>query len=148
MCRLIGILLSINLTFATTVSLAKEEQKDDCQLKRYASVDMTITPGGLVLIPVTINSREAFLYLNTGITFSALGSDAAEVLGARIKNWPTSYADVRLGAQKVEQIATADSVNIGQLPFGKVEFLVDGRRTSSPGPGSFPVVGMLAACRT
>ena len=53
----------------------------DCQLTRVASLDMTFTPEGRILVPVTINGTPEKMMIDTGAPATTLDPNVANDLG-------------------------------------------------------------------
>jgi hypothetical protein len=81
-----GILLIYVVLFPAT-SLHAAEAKD-CQLKRYASLDLSGLRNGYLLVPVTIQGSHAFMILNIANAFSSITENAASRLALQIKRIP------------------------------------------------------------
>jgi hypothetical protein len=64
-------MLLIYVVLFPATSLHAAEAKD-CQLKRYASLDLSGLRNGYLLVPVTIQGSHAFMILNTANAFSSI----------------------------------------------------------------------------
>jgi hypothetical protein len=135
-----GILVIYALLYPAA-SLHAAEAKD-CQLKRYASLDLSGLPGGYLLVPVTIQESRAFMILSTANVFSTITEDAAGRLGLRIKRMPFG-AVVRSGKKSIENVATAKGFSLGNVQFKSADFLIIPNDTIGPNPGEAHVIGVL-----
>lgn len=105
------------------VCYAEGASQGRCGLVQLTSVQFTVVDG-LVWVPVLINGVPVRLLLDIGNAVSGMDADAAASLKIRTKQWPTTVANFRVNSEVVRSIAVADSMSIGRLKFGKVEFLV------------------------
>jgi hypothetical protein len=124
-----------------TTSLHAAEAKD-CQLKQYASLDISGPRNGYLLIPVTIQESHAFMILNTASAFSSITEDAASRLGLQINRMPFG-AEVRAGKKPIEKVATAKGFSLGNVGFKSADFLVISNETLEVSPVDERVIGTL-----
>jgi hypothetical protein len=135
-----GMLLIYVVLFPAT-SLHAAEAKD-CQLKRYASLDLSGLRNGYLLVPVTIQGSSALLILNTANAFSSITENAASRLALQIKRIPFG-ADVYSGKKPIEKIATAKGFSLGNMQFQSADFMLIANDTLGPNPGDAQVIGIL-----
>lgn len=138
------ILLITMLALPFSNALAKKTKELDCQLQRYASIDLSINESGLILLPVTINGREALMALHLASSLGALKLDALENLGLSARRLGDG-AVIKGGNETIRQYSRVpDFVMGGQARFGKKEFLVSKELRIEPAKsGSTPIVGYL-----
>jgi len=105
-----------------TTSLHAAEAKD-CQLKQYASLDLSVAPNGALLVPVTLKGSRAFMVLNTSNAFSTVTESAASRLALQVK---TIASDMRMraGAKSIQKVAWANGLLIGSVAFKSIDLLV------------------------
>jgi predicted aspartyl protease len=89
-------------------------QAEDCgPLKFVAAVDMELTPGGQVLLPVTVNGTPRRFLFDTGGTVSQISSAVADELKLRRRDSPIKLFDV--SGNISDKLAVVDSFAIGPL---------------------------------
>jgi predicted aspartyl protease len=110
------------LVLAAPALAASPAPAENCQLKRYGSVEMYISPAGFVTIPVTINGVPTRMALQTGSSLSIIGS--AFVRKHEITTIPVPSA-LRFGGARVTDYVRLDRLQIGPLALGRVQLLVD-----------------------
>ncbi|MGC3982294.1 MAG: hypothetical protein QM808_13655 [Steroidobacteraceae bacterium] len=142
MKKIIALVL-ISTVFTSRIAAAAAAEQKDCTLKQYASVDFLPMSKDLLLIPITVNGKNAAVVLNLGLGLSMVAKDAPNSFGLKVKNWPNNFRPLNIGSERVKRIATADSIAIGQLSFGANEFVVDERREIGGPIDSTPVIGMI-----
>jgi hypothetical protein len=114
----------------------------DCQLKQYASLDLSGLPNGYLLVPVTIQESRAFMILNTANAFSSITESAASRLALKINRMPFG-AKVRSGEKLIEKVATAKGFSLGNVQFKSADFMIVSNDTFGPNPGNAQVIGIL-----
>jgi hypothetical protein len=122
-------------------SLHSAEAKD-CQLKQYASLDLSGLRSGYLLVPVTIQGSRAFMILNTAYPFSSVTENAASRLALQIHRIPFG-AEVRFGKKPIEKVATAKGFSLGNVQFNSADFMIISNDTFGPNPGDAQVIGIL-----
>jgi predicted aspartyl protease len=110
------------LFFAALTTGARADE--DCRpLTLITSVDLSSRVGDPhVFVPVTINSHQKLMLLDTGGWSSEVTSQAAADLGLPYVS--IRYSDVNLAGEESHQAASVDSFSIGQLTTKSVEFVV------------------------
>ena len=135
-----GMILSCVVLFPLA-SLGAAEAKS-CQLKRYASIDLTVVKGSYLLVPVTIQGTRAYMVLNMGSAFSNVTESAVITLALKTKPVPDSVA-VRESGRQVKKLATVTSFLLGGLQFRSADFLVIPNESFSSTLADAPIVGFL-----
>jgi hypothetical protein len=115
-------MVMISVLLLPTASLHSAESKD-CQLKQYASLDLSVAPNGAFLVPVTLKGTHAFMILNTSNAFSTITPGAASQLALQIKTI-ASDMQMRAGAKSVEKVAWVNGLTIGSVAFKSIDLLV------------------------
>jgi predicted aspartyl protease len=116
-----GIFLGCVILFPTT-SLHAAEAKD-CQLKQYASLDLSGPPNGHLLVPVTLKGSRAFMILDTSNAFSTITESAASRLSLQVKNI-SSDMQIRAGSKSIQKVAWANGLSIGNVAFKSIDLLI------------------------
>jgi Aspartyl protease len=114
----------------------------DCQLRQYASLDLTVLPNGFLVIPVSIQGTTAGMILNTADPFSTIAEGAARRMGMRLKQLPTT-ARVLSGADPIKLMATAKDFSVGKIQFKSAELMVVADSIVDPYQGGMPIIGIL-----
>jgi hypothetical protein len=122
-------------------SLGATEAKN-CQLKRYASIDLTVVQGSYLLVPVTMQGTRAYMVLNMGSAFSNVTESAVGTLALKTKSVPDSVA-VHESGKQVKRLATVTSFLLGQAQFNNADFLVLPNESFSSSLADAPIVGFL-----
>jgi hypothetical protein len=133
----LGIFLSVVMLVPPT-SLHAAEAKD-CQLKQYASLDLSGPPNGALLVPVTLKGSHAFMILHTASAFSTITESAASRLGLQVKII-ASDMQMHAGSKSVQKVAWANGLTIGNVAFKSIDLLVLSNITDH---SDTPVIGML-----
>jgi hypothetical protein len=136
--RWIFIIAGIAITLPTFA--AKPTAKTTCGLKRYASLDMSVSPG-LVKIPVLVEGTPAWMTLNIQSSMTVMWKDDANRMNLSRRMIPGN-AEVRFGAQRISEYAIARSFKLGEAEFQKSEFLVVPEATRYIDPAD-PTIGAL-----
>jgi hypothetical protein len=135
-----GLILSCAILLPCA-SLGAAEVKN-CQLKRYASLDLTVVQGSYLLVPVTMQGTRAYMVLNMGSAFSNVTESAVSTLALKTKPVPDSVG-VHESGKQVKQLATAKSFSLGQVQFKNADFLVLPNESFSSSLADAPIVGFL-----
>lgn len=108
------LLLCPCLSLVSIPSVAADESTSkQCQLGRYASLDMLTQPDGQFVVPVTINDRPMQMLVDTGGYSSSISVEVAEQLGVK-RNW-TPYGGAFLNNVTLDEYAYLDSLQVGPL---------------------------------
>ncbi len=102
---------------------AAPQEPQKCALKQYTSLDLRVTPGGVLMVPVTLDGKASLMWLNLASAASVIWKPAADELHLRRIHLPIG-AQVRLGGQTVVESGAFHSLIVGTVNFGKGEFLV------------------------
>lgn len=115
----------------------------DCKLKRYASVDFSIV-SGKVLLPVTVESTQARMWLNTASSISVIWLPMAGKMGLTPKPLSTN-ATIEMGSQRITQYAVAKPFMLGSARLDSAEFLLpqNFEKAWSPQTDANPIVGAI-----
>jgi hypothetical protein len=132
-----GVFLSCVIFFPTN-SLHAAEAKD-CQLKQYASLDLSGLSNGALLVPVTLKGSHAFMILHTASAFSTITESAASRLGLQVKAI-ASDMQMRAGSKSVQKVAWANGLTIGNVAFKSIDLLII---SNIDDHSDTPVIGML-----
>jgi predicted aspartyl protease len=120
----------IALLFATPV------MADDCgHLLLRASLDMTLTPGNVILVPATANGTEMHMLLDTGGAVSSLSAKTVKALGLSRQDAGLKLLDVTGNAS--HQFVRLDTLELGGLKGKDIALMV------APDPNA-PFDGVIA----
>lgn len=97
--------------------VAQADEK--CALQKVASVPLTITPSGVVTLPVTVAGDNLTFSLEINDGFSAIASDYAKKRGFHL----SSHLPALLQFDFLNGTATAPDVVLGDLSLKSVQFL-------------------------
>jgi predicted aspartyl protease len=129
-----------SLTFAILVQASTAWAEDCGPLKQVASVDMTMTPDGRVLVPVTINGTPQQMMLSTAGGITSLTSAAVNSLGLHAID-ASNVKQLDSTGNASQSYVQVDSFAIGAIQTKNIQFMV----TPNPGAGnSGSFVGLLA----
>ena len=120
--RCISLVACAVTALPAAAAAAKPAPSTDCTLKRYASVDLSVTPGS-VRVPVTIDNETEWMTLNIQSSMTVMSKAFAARKGFVIKDIPGRQT-VSFGGRQVTQYAVIHSFAIGTLPFQTVDFLL------------------------
>jgi hypothetical protein len=115
-------LVACAVTALPAAAAAKPVPSTDCTLKRYASVDLSVTPGS-VRVPVTIDNETEWMALNLQSSLTVMSKAFAARKGFVVKDIPGRQT-LHFGPQQVTQYAVIHSFAIGTLEFQTAEFLL------------------------
>ncbi|HEY4076930.1 MAG TPA: aspartyl protease family protein [Rhizomicrobium sp.] len=129
-----------SLTLAILLQAGAARAEDCGPLKQVASVDMTMTPDGRVLVPVSINGTPQQMMLSTASGITSLTNAAVNTLslhaidGSNVKQLDST-------GNASQSYVQVDSFAIGAIEAKNIQFMV----TPNPGAGnSGSFVGLLA----
>jgi len=111
---------------------------EDCPLKQITSVDMTVTPGGSFLVPVSINGTPQKMVLATAGGITSLRQDAAAAMG--LDAIDASHIKLLSSNGTASQSYTQIDFALGGIHVPKLQTIV--WPASDAGP--VPFVGALA----
>jgi hypothetical protein len=135
-----GIVLSCIALLTHVPSVAADNTK--CGLTRYASLDLAMVGDSSLLVPVMIQGSRAYMALNMASPFSSFTESAVGKLSLAKKPMPL-HAEVLMGKNKVQEMATAKPFGFGGLQFKSVTFLVVPGFNFAETTADVPVVGIL-----
>jgi aspartyl protease len=111
------------LIFVLAASMAGEALADDCKLQQIASLDMTVTKDGRILIPISLDDTPRLVVPDTGGVVGMLGNGIPAELG--LKATPIRGGEVYVGSgQKPTHFVTIPSLKIGPDEAKYTEFIL------------------------
>ena len=120
-----GLCVSVAAVFPMASFAGDEAAPKDCRLRQLASIDMKI--GSIVLIPVVLDGRSAFMGLNTTLAISVLQQQAATEMKLPIGKAPRAVTNA-------PGLVSIQSLSLGSYNIGKVTLLVfPGDEITMPG---------------
>jgi hypothetical protein len=93
-----------------------------CNLQLLGSVE--IAPGEGIRVPVTVGGHTHLFELDFGPNFSDIARDVAVASGLTVER-KRMTAGLQVNHKPLKEIAIAESLRLGTVPFGKTEFLVE-----------------------
>jgi predicted aspartyl protease len=109
------------LATAQTGAGAKTEE---CQrLRQIASLDMTLTDDGRILVPVGIENAQKYFMIDTGAPASVISPEVVAEIGLKTRVLPQD-AFVNFQGRTLRESAVIDTVVIGGLKAKQVRMLV------------------------
>jgi hypothetical protein len=135
----------VGIAAAILLLAAQPPARAACQMTLQSSVDITFNPGGGVLLPVRVGTRDAWVQLNLSNGMPVIQPAAVAELGL-----PTGYVrtdiNLRANGEPIEREATLASLIVGQVNFAGWKMYV------MPGPArplqmfqGKPVIGSLSS---
>ncbi len=140
--RVVGVALVFALVGPPVAEAPGDAGGADCALVQFASLDLVRTSDGSFLVPVTIQGKDALLTLDTASAFSVVSTSAKRRLGLSVSN-VSPASDVEIGHRRIEHIAHAQALSIGNVVLKSVEFLEAPDNIFSNPPGDPTVDGSL-----
>ena len=122
-------------------SLGAVEAKN-CQLKRYASLELSEPVGSHLLVPVTIKGTRAYMVLDLASAYSSVLESAASRFALPTQSI-TTHVEVHVAGKQLQRLATVAPFSLGGLEFKSAEFLVFPDKIFSGGTADAPVIGIL-----
>jgi hypothetical protein len=114
------------------VANAAPDSAPGCHLTRLADLDLNIAPGGVVLVPVSVNGNDAWMWLATNYPFSFLTDQAANGFNLPRQALSTQ-AQIKMGEKPVSETVVVDSLKIGNVEYRKsILGIVPYQRTGAP----------------
>src|SRR5690606_14474365 len=101
---------------------ATAQTNDDCRLIQYASLDLTLDEGG-VLVPVAVNGQTGSMRLHPAWPVSFFFREAADDLGLPRRN-NVRKLEVNVGAERINETARYDSLLLGNANLTNGEWMV------------------------
>jgi Aspartyl protease len=123
------------------ISLGAAEAKN-CQLKRYASLELSEPVGSHLLVPVTIKGTRAYMVLDLASPYSSVLESAASRFALPTQSI-TTRVEVHVAGKQLQRLATVAPFSLGGLEFKSAEFLVFPDKIFSGGTADAPVIGIL-----
>jgi hypothetical protein len=93
-----------------------------CNLQLLGSVEIALSEG--IRVPVTVGGHTHLFELAFGPNFSEIARDVAVSSGLTLEK-KRMTAGLLVNGKPLKEIAVADSLRLGTVPFGKTEFLVE-----------------------
>jgi predicted aspartyl protease len=112
-------------------------QTDNCQLIQLASVDMSLSPGGSVTVPVTIEGKLGVMVVDTGGMYSELDGSIAGSL--RMPIYKSRDGVQMAGGFASNLFATPNAFQLGELTLSNNAFFLLPPDTL----GSSAVIGLI-----
>jgi hypothetical protein len=116
-------------------------QSSMCESHQLASLDLAMSDGGAVLVPVTVNGAGSYMYLEIASPMTAVSEQAV----LRFALQPADIGkvlDITSGEKRVRQYATI-SFQLGDIPFSREHVLIDPQSTSTKRYTRSDVIGYL-----
>ncbi len=136
--RLAGMLAAVMMGLAPSGAWA------ECKMTQYASADITVGPGGALLIPVQLSGRDVWMVLHMASGMAMISPSAVEQLGLKTRR-------VRQDRLFSNGVPIVHEVEIDSLRIGGADF-TDWQLLVQPGPQpptsqvmGRPVVGTVSA---
>ena len=117
---------------ATAVLACAARAADDCQLKRLASLDMSIEAAGRIMIPVSIGGHPLTFAVDTGSDHTMITQAAAQALGLQTNLFTGSH-NWLWGGARLTSYVNVDDFQIGRTRVGKSQFYVLPQGYGTPG---------------
>jgi hypothetical protein len=142
-------LLSAALTLAASIAsmpaaraAQPPAQGGACQLHQLASLDLKLTKGGGVLVPVTMRKTAVYMYLEIGSAFSGMSQHAVDRF-ALPKTEIAKGLDISTDTKRVQHYATATDFTLGGIMYPSENFLMMPEFPTSAIFDSEEIIGML-----
>jgi Aspartyl protease len=113
---------------------------DACQLRPLGSIDLEV--GHQILVPISIESKRAFVALHTGSAFSLIFEPAVEAFGLKRRKFYSQVALVT-GSIKLKYLVDVNTLQIGDIRFGKSSLLVYPGKGALVHHDGIPIVGSI-----
>ena len=113
-----------------------------CQLHQVASLDLKLTRGGGVLVPVTMRKTAVYMYLEIGSAFSGMSQHAVDRF-ALPKTEIAKGLDISTDTKRVEHYATTTDFALGGISYPSENFLIMPEFPTSATFDSEEIIGML-----
>lgn len=126
-------------------AFSAEAKQPECRLQRYASIDLSTNQSGFILLPVSVNGRQALVALELAFSTGAINPEGLKHLGLEPRSLNFGV-EVRSKGKSVRQYVTAkDLIVDGQVRYENMEFLVLNDLSIKPSilAGAPPVIGYL-----
>jgi hypothetical protein len=117
-----------------------------CELKRYASLPAEMVNGGMVVIPVAVDGRDVWMYLDMAAGAPLIFAGAVEQLGLR--TFGQDEVRMTIGNAEVTEKVVLNSLRLGNVDFTKWALFVapGGDSVTLPKmPDGSPIIGRLTA---
>lgn len=138
MCRIPVVLSIVLLAFLHTANAA---EKPSCQLQRYASIEIAMQ-GGEILVPMTIGDSQVRMMLNIQSGISVIWDTAVQQRGLKTRS--LTNKEVYFGKSHITQYTEIPSLSVGQLKINDALFLIADARTSWDSRSDpVPIVGAI-----
>jgi hypothetical protein len=135
-----GLLLIVAASLAATPLRAAEPK--NCQLKQYASLDLSELANGRLLVPVTLQGSRGSMIFNISNAFSTVTEDTVERLALQTGPVPLG-AKVHSGGRPIDKMATVNGFSMGNVRFKSADLLVVSNDTVGANPDGLQVFGVL-----
>ena len=95
----------------------------DCGLSRLARVPISMSEGGLPVIPVTVNGRELHFVVSASSTYSGIAPAAAQALGLR-EMATSNHVEIFSGDKEITHYVEVAGLAIGSLKATRYPLVV------------------------
>lgn len=130
--------ISIILSAFTVQSVAAT---DNCELKSITTIDLTLAPGGIAILPATLNGKRVGLMLRLDAIASLIDPVVAEEWSMPLH---TVVADLTYGDLRIKKTAEYQDLSVGDIKYPpKGLFLVAPEPLNIPTLDDLRIVGML-----
>jgi hypothetical protein len=119
-------------------SAANKDVENKCALKLLSTIELVGPEGGLV--PVTVQSKPALMWLNIGSAGTLINVGAVDMLGLAPRTLNTS-SKVKLGDVSVDRFVDVEGLRVGNIGYAKTGFLVNPKEVRLPKFNGVPVIG-------
>jgi hypothetical protein len=134
-------LISFALLYVSLAKAAPTAQSLTCESHQLASLDLEVSDGGAVLVPVTVNRALAYMYLEIASPLTAV-SDQAVARFALGRTDIGKGLDITSGDKRVQQFATM-SFQLGDITYSQEHLLIDPHSTSARRYTRSDIIGIL-----
>jgi predicted aspartyl protease len=118
--------------FAISAWFVASASAQQCQLKRIASLDITIDPNGGILIPVSLDDSRHMMLMDTGAPLGILPASVVQELGLKHQPMPPTMSFYGATGTGPSQFTIVPSLKIGPDEARYTDFLVMGSPDDPP----------------
>ncbi|MEA3196622.1 MAG: hypothetical protein QOF32_674 [Gammaproteobacteria bacterium] len=131
----------LNVSLLPAKASPAPAQSPTCESHQLASLDLEISAGGAVLIPVTVNRARLYMYLEIASPWTVV-SEQAVVRFALQRTDVDKVLEFTLGDKHVQQYATM-SFQLGDITYSREHLLIDPQSTSTGRYTRSDIIGFL-----
>jgi hypothetical protein len=103
----------------------------DCNLKRYASLDLIGDPSLQLVVPATLQDSQVYMVVHTSHAYGSITESEVRRLSLATHPVPASM-EVFAGNHSIKQVARTKSFTLGRTKYDSAEFLVVSDSTLAP----------------